>query len=410
MTLPTEIVNCDITQASNVEFPASSSSIEFRLSAIELDVALNQVIPRSTVSFPLDDKGQATATLWPNSRGVSSSFYYVFASLQSGIRVPLGTVFITENGGPFDLADILVTGVPASNPSLFSPPYRIGIQSGNAGSPGLAFADQSNTGIFRPAASVLALSVNGTERVRFTTSGLQVTGLLTGTAVVQSDTDNTANRLVKVGWLGMGAARAILVDDLNNATQGGLHSRWDTSTSNVPSFFSGNQGGCFTLPGHSGGREVQIAYENQGTNKLRLASRQNRAGTWQPWYQIYHSNSILGTVSESAGVPTGAVIQRGSNANGEFVRFADGTQICWVNQLTTSASADTTWTFPAAFSYPASPARHAVQGGVATTLSNAFRLILGGTANGTQINVNALNTSNSRVVANVYLSAIGRWF
>ena len=37
---------------------------------------------------------------------------------------------------------------------------------------------------------------------------------------------------------------------------------------------------------------------------------------------------ILGTVSQSGGVPTGAVIEKGSNANGEFVRFADGTQIC----------------------------------------------------------------------------------
>lgn len=39
--------------------------------------------------------------------------------------------------------------------------------------------------------------------------------------------------------------------------------------------------------------------------------------------------AIVGTVSQSGGVPTGAIIQRGSNANGDFVRFADGTQICW---------------------------------------------------------------------------------
>ena len=37
---------------------------------------------------------------------------------------------------------------------------------------------------------------------------------------------------------------------------------------------------------------------------------------------------ILGTVSQSGGVPTGAVIERGSNANGEYVKFADGTMIC----------------------------------------------------------------------------------
>ncbi|MEB3840457.1 phage tail protein [Pseudomonas guariconensis] len=38
---------------------------------------------------------------------------------------------------------------------------------------------------------------------------------------------------------------------------------------------------------------------------------------------------IVGTVSQSGGVPTGAIIERGSNSNGEYVRFADGTQICW---------------------------------------------------------------------------------
>ncbi|TKT42567.1 hypothetical protein [Rhizobium sp. LC145] len=37
---------------------------------------------------------------------------------------------------------------------------------------------------------------------------------------------------------------------------------------------------------------------------------------------------ILGTVSQASGVPTGSIIERGSNANGEYVRFADGTQIC----------------------------------------------------------------------------------
>lgn len=42
----------------------------------------------------------------------------------------------------------------------------------------------------------------------------------------------------------------------------------------------------------------------------------------------YNRTNILGPVTQLAGVPTGAVIERGSNANGEYVRFADGTQIC----------------------------------------------------------------------------------
>jgi hypothetical protein len=44
--------------------------------------------------------------------------------------------------------------------------------------------------------------------------------------------------------------------------------------------------------------------------------------------EIYGQGNILGTVSQSAGVPTGAIIERGSNANGEFVKYADGTMIC----------------------------------------------------------------------------------
>ncbi|WP_244176313.1 phage tail protein [Pseudomonas grimontii] len=37
---------------------------------------------------------------------------------------------------------------------------------------------------------------------------------------------------------------------------------------------------------------------------------------------------IVGTVSQAGGQPTGAIIERGSNANGQYVKFADGTMIC----------------------------------------------------------------------------------
>ncbi|WOC14577.1 hypothetical protein [Pseudochrobactrum sp. MP213Fo] len=43
--------------------------------------------------------------------------------------------------------------------------------------------------------------------------------------------------------------------------------------------------------------------------------------------KAFRRGNILGNVSQSGGVPTGAVIQSGSNANGDFVRYADGTQI-----------------------------------------------------------------------------------
>lgn len=53
--------------------------------------------------------------------------------------------------------------------------------------------------------------------------------------------------------------------------------------------------------------------------------------------QVFSRDNIVGTVSQSGGVPTGAIVQRGSNANGEFIRYADGTQICWDSGTTTNA-------------------------------------------------------------------------
>ena len=69
--------------------------------------------------------------------------------------------------------------------------------------------------------------------------------------------------------------------------------------------------------------------------------------------EIYRRANILGTVSQSSGNPTGAIIQRGSNANGEFIRYADGTQICWKDNVscvfTATASLVYDSSYPAAF-------------------------------------------------------------
>ncbi|MHA3884558.1 hypothetical protein [Stutzerimonas degradans] len=49
--------------------------------------------------------------------------------------------------------------------------------------------------------------------------------------------------------------------------------------------------------------------------------------------KAFRRGNILGAVSQAAGVPTGAIIERGSNANGEYVKWADGTQICWSRRV-----------------------------------------------------------------------------
>ena len=81
-------------------------------------------------------------------------------------------------------------------------------------------------------------------------------------------------------------------------------------------------------------------YESGNTPSLWLRNLTN--GAWADPVRVFDTNHIVGTVSQTGGVPTGAIIERGSNANGEYTRWADGTQVA-----TNSNSAITT--APAAF-------------------------------------------------------------
>ena len=63
-------------------------------------------------------------------------------------------------------------------------------------------------------------------------------------------------------------------------------------------------------------------------NKIPIADANGDIDSgWIP-ATFFNKTNILGTVSQAAGVPTGAVIERGSNANGGYTKFADGTFLC----------------------------------------------------------------------------------
>lgn len=71
----------------------------------------------------------------------------------------------------------------------------------------------------------------------------------------------------------------------------------------------------------------------------------------------YGPGNLLGAVTMSGGAPSGAVIESGSDVNGSYVRFADGTQIC-THVLDFQANGNgniiADWTFPIAFdTFPA---------------------------------------------------------
>tara|TARA_R100000152_G_C6782307_1_gene219812 strand:- start:40941 stop:41657 length:717 start_codon:yes stop_codon:yes gene_type:complete len=91
-----------------------------------------------------------------------------------------------------------------------------------------------------------------------------------------------------------------------------------------------NNYGVLQVFRENAGSALQIWSEVSGTFSLQNRSyvRTYQDGSWGQWFQQYSQKNILGTVSQSGGVPTGAIIERGSNANGEYTKFADGTLIC----------------------------------------------------------------------------------
>jgi hypothetical protein len=115
-----------------------------------------------------------------------------------------------------------------------------------------------------------------------------------------------------------------------------------------------------------------------------LLSRARSDGAWAAW-------------------SCGSVISSTSNANGRIVRHQDGTQTCW-HTLTTSATADLTWTFPQPF---AATAGLVVTMGVGGGTGPLFpRHSAKGTAS---VAVAVLNTAGARVAASLDVMAIGRW-
>lgn len=68
----------------------------------------------------------------------------------------------------------------------------------------------------------------------------------------------------------------------------------------------------------------------------------------------YAKSNAVGTVSQSGGIPTGAIVEKGSNANGSYTKYLDGTMICWgstpgLDQTTTSQAYSLGVTLPATF-------------------------------------------------------------
>lgn len=165
--------------------------------------------------------------------------------------------------------------------------------------------------------------------------------------------------------------------------------------------------GIFTIASPNSNTNRTITLPDAGGEVL--TDSQNNAA------KLFRRDNILGTVSESGGVPTGAIIEQGSNATGRFIRYADGTQICWIyniGNLTTTASTGNiftstgfgTWTYPAVFSESPSITASAL------AASNEVKWAMISTTSTTSVLYRQMSSGTSAVARGTSLIALGRWY
>lgn len=231
--------------------------------------------------------------------------------------------------------------------------------------------------------------------------------------VTESPTDATDGKLLKVGDFGIGVA-ADYTGSLDNIDVTSFRTIFGITSTGGPDTFDGSSAvATVTTIYRDADYASQLFVGARGTFSNKVYVRIRDAGVWQDWDEIYHQSNVVGTVSQSGGVPTGAIIERGSNVNGEYAKFADGTLICTSEIANTSAAIGTAlqggyrsdiynWTFPTAFiSRP-------------TVSSGILDLAFGGVAEGQSPTysryIYTAVTAQPASDRTIQLVAIGRWY
>ena len=337
---------------------------------------------------------QAIAAWW-NASAAKTKLDGIAAGAQVNVATNLGQGTRTSTALPLTSSTGTGTTLPAATTSL------AGLQTAadKAKLDGIATGATANT-------------TDAQLRDRSTHTGTQgvetIAGL--GTAATKnvqtSTTDTTAGALMAVGAFGLGGPirlfNALSITDLNEVDIPGDY--WlDGGVNWVNCPVDAGQ-----LIVHGAGK-TYLTQEIYDYASSFHGERRKIDTVWTEWERVYTANTILGTVSQSGGVPTGAIIERGSNANGEYVRFADGTQICTHSPSFVGTGAGlrtTTWTYPAAFG--AAP-RLLVGKNIYPQATDSDVGL--GTAAGlvsAQLRANVINGSAGTI--SLTSIAIGRWF
>ena len=167
------------------------------------------------------------------------------------------------------------------------------------------------------------------EKINYMTQELYDKNAALGNAAsgttVDSSFDLTAGRILKTGYCGLGLAVTPTWDDMNSVLVNGVF-RATATLLNRPPGTSGN-GDSYQHFNWNGiatdGAAVQVYY-SYSMNKSFI--RAKRSGVWTAWEAQLRTADIVGSVA------IGSILERGSNSNGDYTKFLDGTLMTWGKQ------------------------------------------------------------------------------
>ena len=131
-------------------------------------------------------------------------------------------------------------------------------------------------------------------------------------------------------------------DNLNNYKTPGFY--FNESNTDVQNIFNTPSNYAFSLNVYRNSGVTQVFYEAPNSN-YNVYARDFYNGSWSAWKKFPTIDDVTNNVNSAT--PT-----RGSNSNGEWVRFPDGTQICWGYisvERSSSFELKNRWTLPVSF-------------------------------------------------------------
>ena len=176
-----------------------------------------------------------------------------------------------------------------------------------------------------------------------------------GVVKTTSAVDTNGGRVMQVGDHGLGSVMGgVILSDFNGIDRT-TFARINIGAANQPTPASAS----FNVMNMASSSNTNTQIAMPWSSSLPQMWLRSQSNSYAPWVFTYHNRNILGTVSQSNGVPLSAIIERGSNGNGDYVKYADGTLICTLRRSDVFSVANAlgsefvgvaqTWNFPATF-------------------------------------------------------------